>query len=91
MATKKTLTFALMDPPYESANSTTAFRLLDIAILRCYRNGQPLSPSGGDASAELRLDWDGENLRADGSFLGLVAVDGGGALDRDAHVLRSLL
>ena len=32
--TKKTLTFALMDAPYESANLTTAFRILDAAIRR---------------------------------------------------------
>ena len=32
----KTLTFALMDPPYESENVTTAFRLLDIAVRRGY-------------------------------------------------------
>ena len=31
---KKTLTFALMDAPYESANLTTAFRILDAAIRR---------------------------------------------------------
>jgi tRNA 2-thiouridine synthesizing protein D len=31
---KKTLTFALMDPPYESANLTTAFRILDAAARR---------------------------------------------------------
>jgi tRNA 2-thiouridine synthesizing protein D len=30
----KTLTFALMDPPYESARSTTALRLIDLAIRR---------------------------------------------------------
>jgi tRNA 2-thiouridine synthesizing protein D len=30
----KTLTFALMDPPYESENLTTAFRLLDVAARR---------------------------------------------------------
>ena len=30
----KTLTFALMDPPYESANLTTAFRILDAAARR---------------------------------------------------------
>lgn len=36
MADKKTLTFALMDPPYESARSTTAFRLMDIAARRGY-------------------------------------------------------
>jgi tRNA 2-thiouridine synthesizing protein D len=32
MAEKKSLTFVLMDPPYETARSTTAFRLLDAAI-----------------------------------------------------------
>jgi len=31
---KKTLTFTLMDAPYESANLTTAFRLLDVAARR---------------------------------------------------------
>jgi len=31
---KKTLTFALMDAPYESANLTTAFRILDAAAKR---------------------------------------------------------
>ncbi len=36
MAEKKTLTFALMDAPYESARSTTAFRLMDIAARRGY-------------------------------------------------------
>jgi tRNA 2-thiouridine synthesizing protein D len=34
--TKTTLTFALMDPPYESANLTTAFRILDVAARRGY-------------------------------------------------------
>ena len=29
---EKTLTLALMDPPYESANSTTAFRLIAAAL-----------------------------------------------------------
>lgn len=29
---KKTLTFALMDPPYETPRSTTALRLIDLAI-----------------------------------------------------------
>ncbi len=33
---RTTLTFALMDPPYESENLTTAFRLLDIAARRGY-------------------------------------------------------
>ncbi len=34
MASKKTLTFALMDPPFESARSTTALRLVDLALAR---------------------------------------------------------
>ena len=29
---EKTLTLALMDPPYESANSTTAFRIISAAL-----------------------------------------------------------
>lgn len=32
MATRKTLTLALMDPPYESARSTTALRIIDAAL-----------------------------------------------------------
>ena len=36
MADKKTLTFALMDPPYENARSTTALRLIHIAAKRGY-------------------------------------------------------
>jgi tRNA 2-thiouridine synthesizing protein D len=34
MAEKKTLTFGLMDAPYESARSTTALRLIDAAARR---------------------------------------------------------
>ena len=36
MAGTKTLTFALMDAPFESARSTTALRLIDIAARRGY-------------------------------------------------------
>jgi tRNA 2-thiouridine synthesizing protein D len=36
MADKKTLTFVLMDPPYENARSTTALRLIDLAVKRGY-------------------------------------------------------
>ena len=36
MADKKTITIAVMDPPYESACSTTALRLIDIAAKRGY-------------------------------------------------------
>ncbi len=34
MAEKKTLTFALMDPPYENARTTTALRLVNLAVRR---------------------------------------------------------
>jgi tRNA 2-thiouridine synthesizing protein D len=36
MSDRKTLTFALMDAPYESARTTTALRLIDIAVRRGY-------------------------------------------------------
>jgi tRNA 2-thiouridine synthesizing protein D len=36
MAEATTLTFALMDPPYESARTTTALRLIDLAVRRGY-------------------------------------------------------
>ena len=36
MADKKALTFVLMDPPFENARSTTALRLIDIAVRRGY-------------------------------------------------------
>ena len=31
---KKTLTFCLMDPPFENARTTTALRLIDLAVKR---------------------------------------------------------
>jgi sulfur relay (sulfurtransferase) complex TusBCD TusD component (DsrE family) len=34
MENAKTLTFVLMDPPYENARSTTALRLIDTALRR---------------------------------------------------------
>jgi tRNA 2-thiouridine synthesizing protein D len=34
VSTRKTLTFALMDPPFESARSATALRLIDRALAR---------------------------------------------------------
>lgn len=36
MSDKKTLTFCLMDGPYENGRTTTAFRLIDIAVRRGY-------------------------------------------------------
>ena len=36
MAETKTLTFAIMDAPYENARTTTALRLIDIAARRGY-------------------------------------------------------
>ena len=50
MSTRKSLTFALMDAPYEQARTTTAFRLIDIAVHRgcevnvfCYEGAAALS------------------------------------------------
>src|SRR4029450_3671680 len=34
MADKRTLTFVLMDPPFENARTTTALRLMDLAVKR---------------------------------------------------------
>jgi tRNA 2-thiouridine synthesizing protein D len=34
MAATKTVTFAIMDAPYETARSTTALRLIDLAVRR---------------------------------------------------------
>lgn len=34
MPERKTLTFVLMDPPYENERSTTALRLVDLAVRR---------------------------------------------------------
>ena len=36
MSEKKTLTFAIMDAPYEQARTTTALRLIDVAVRRGY-------------------------------------------------------
>ena len=36
MPENKTLTFVLMDPPYENSRTTTALRLIDIAARRGY-------------------------------------------------------
>ena len=36
MADKKTLTFVIMDAPYENARSTTGLRLVDIAVRKGY-------------------------------------------------------
>ena len=36
MPEKKTLTFVLMDPPYENPRTTTALRLMDLAARRGY-------------------------------------------------------
>lgn len=37
MNKSRTLAFAIMDPPYESARSTTFFRLLNVAARRGYK------------------------------------------------------
>jgi len=50
---KKTLTFALMDAPYESANLTTAFRILDAAA-KCGHDINVFAYEGAAALAFAR-------------------------------------
>ena len=60
MSDKKTLTFAIMDAPYENARTTTAFRLVHAAAKRGYNInvfayegavGLPFSKQSGHANA----------------------------------------
>jgi len=58
MTSRRTLTFALMDPPFESARSTTALRLIDVALRRghhvnvfAYEGAVSLSLAGQKAHA----------------------------------------
>ena len=51
--TKRTLSFALMDAPYESANLTTAFRILDAAA-RCGHDINVFAYEGAAALAFTR-------------------------------------
>lgn len=44
--------------------------------------GRPLGENGNPGTAQALLAWDGADLRATGSLLGLVSFDGGGRLDR---------
>jgi translocation and assembly module TamB len=44
--------------------------------------GRPLGENGSPGTAQALLAWDGADLRATGSLLGLVSFDGGGRLDR---------
>ena len=61
MKTRQDLTFALMDPPFESARSTTALRLIDLALRRghdvnvfAYEGAVSLAFAGQKAHAERR-------------------------------------
>ena len=47
------------------------------------RLGEGNAGAGGEnGTAQALLAWDGDNLRATGSLLGLISFDGGGRLDR---------
>jgi hypothetical protein len=94
--TSKTLTFALMDAPYESENLTTAFRMLDIAARRGFeikvfgtRARRP-SRSRGKRRTRIREPSDDE-----GSGRRAPRVRGGegrqGRLGELRNVRRSLL
>lgn len=50
--------------------------------------GRPLGENGNPGTAQGLLAWDGADLRATGSLLGLVSFDGGGRLDRAGADLK---
>ena len=55
---KTTLTFALMDPPFESARSTTALRLIDQAL----RSGHPVNVFAYEGA--VALSFSGQRAHA---------------------------
>lgn len=70
MSTQKTLTFALMDPPFETPRTTTALRLIDRAARRGYNVNvfayegavmMPFSKQKKHANAVHGRDLEGED------------------------------
>lgn len=73
----KTLTLTLMDPPYESARTTTAFRLIDAALRAAL----------GQLRAVRRRTGRGQLDRRTGEGRGDVGIVNPPALDRDVRAL----
>ena len=70
MSEEKTLTFAIMDPPFENARSTTVLRLMHVAASRGYdinvfayegAVGLPFTKQSGHANAVHGHDADEED------------------------------
>ena len=90
---KKTITFALMDPPYENARSTTALRLIHIAAQRGYNVnvfayegavGVPFSKQAPHANAVHGRDATEEDHPLPHQWVQAIqkaAADNGGAVD----------
>ena len=93
MSDNKTLTFMLMDPPFESSRSTTALRLLQIAAERGYNinvlayEGAVYLPFAGQAGHSNPIH--GHDLSQEDhplpkewiKIIGETAAKNGGALD----------
>jgi len=93
MSNKKTLTFCLMDAPYEQARSTTALRLIDIAVRRGYHVnvfayegavGLPFTKQAPHANAVHGRDAEEEDHPLPYQWVEAIhraALDNGGSLD----------
>jgi len=93
MADKKTITIAIMDAPYESARSTTALRLIDLAARRGYNinvfayEGAVLQPFAGQTPHANAVH--GRNVEEENHFIPKDAIaalmrtaeDNGGKID----------
>ena len=93
MSESKTLTFVLMDPPFESSRSTTALRLLQCAAQRGYQINVlayegatylPFSGQAGHPNAVHQHDLDEEDHPLSKNMIECIrdtAAAQGGALD----------
>src|SRR6516162_8613947 len=69
MAERRILTFALMDAPYESARTTTALRLIDIAVRRgCAVNVFAYEGAVVAATSSVRFLRESRRARRDQKF-----------------------
>jgi hypothetical protein len=61
----------------ERPSATLGLRVSGLAL-----DGHPLTPPGAAGDAQVNASWDGQAVRASGGIPGLLALEGGGRLDR---------